>query len=112
MQQLDLFGVTAGSPGIAETGMANGERIILGLAEVLAFCRGDVGARRLSVVAKVAGRLRRYAAMIQGEPGAFGINFPDVPGCVGRGRDCLRCDRAGRPGAPASPSGRGGQSMA
>jgi hypothetical protein len=65
--------------------MANGERIILGLAEVLAFYQGEAEGCPLSVVAKVDGRSRRYQAVIQGEPGAFGISFPDVPGRVVRG---------------------------
>jgi predicted RNase H-like HicB family nuclease len=29
----------------------------------------------------------RYFAVLDGEPGAFGVSFPDCPGCVAMGKD-------------------------
>jgi predicted RNase H-like HicB family nuclease len=29
----------------------------------------------------------RYFAILDGEPGAFGVSFPDCPGCVAMGKD-------------------------
>jgi len=29
----------------------------------------------------------RYFGVIDGKPGAFGVSFPDLPGCVAMGRD-------------------------
>ena len=31
--------------------------------------------------------MARYFAILDGEPGAFGISFPDLPGCTAMGRD-------------------------
>jgi len=30
--------------------------------------------------------LHRYTALIDGEAGAYGVSFPDLPGCVAMGR--------------------------
>src|SRR5580692_3483477 len=29
----------------------------------------------------------RYFAILDGKPGAFGVSFPDLPGCVAMGKD-------------------------
>lgn len=31
--------------------------------------------------------MTRYFAILDGKPGAFGVSFPDLPGCVAMGRD-------------------------
>lgn len=31
--------------------------------------------------------MKRYFAILDGEPGAFGVSFPDCPGCVAMGKD-------------------------
>lgn len=31
--------------------------------------------------------MARYFAILDGEPGAFGVSFPDLPGCVAMGKD-------------------------
>jgi predicted RNase H-like HicB family nuclease len=31
--------------------------------------------------------MTRYFAILDGEPGAFGVSFPDCPGCVAMGED-------------------------
>ena len=30
--------------------------------------------------------MHRYTALIDGETGAYGVSFPDLPGCVAMGR--------------------------
>ena len=32
----------------------------------------------------------RYFAVLDGEAGAFGVSFPDCPGCVAMGKDKTR----------------------
>ena len=31
--------------------------------------------------------MARYFAILDGKPGAFGVSFPDLPGCVAMGKD-------------------------
>jgi predicted RNase H-like HicB family nuclease len=32
-------------------------------------------------------QMARYFAILDGKPGAFGVSFPDLPGCVAMGKD-------------------------
>ena len=59
-----------------------GKRIIDGLADVLAFYRGDVKAGRVTVGAVIDGRVRQFKAVLHRGANGYGVSFPEVPGCM------------------------------
>jgi predicted RNase H-like HicB family nuclease len=62
--------------------VSNGQRFIDGMANVLAFYRGDVESGRVTVFARVDGRARQFKAVLHRGAMGHGISFPEVPGCI------------------------------
>jgi predicted RNase H-like HicB family nuclease len=74
----------------------SGQRIIDGLADVLAFYRGDVKAGCVTVGAVVDGRVRQFKAVLHRGANGYGVSFPDVPGCMSVGSTVADAIEQGR----------------
>ena len=66
------------------------------MANVLAFYRGDVEAGRVTVFAKVDGRVRQFKVVLHRGARGYGISFPEVPGCMSVGSTVADAIEQGR----------------